>query len=165
LVTVLLASSGPAIGSVSGAEPVPGPAGRHPDWQDIDRGKLFDTVVETIETKFFDTARLREIDWRGRAYAVRASVLEAATTAQAVRRINALLAELKTSHTGLFTPDDYQYYELLDVVSVSPQSDLALRRFWGSGPYYPRIGAYTRQSARATSWMASSKDLRPSGRG
>src|SRR5262249_26575589 len=64
----------------------------------------------------------------------------------AVRRINALLAELKTSHTGLFTPDDYEYYILPDILGVDPGlTELASRRFWGSGPYYPGIGAFTRE--------------------
>src|SRR5215510_1725245 len=115
------------------------------DQQAIDLAKLFDAVIDTVDKKFFDEARLKQIDWRGRANAVRRSVLSAATTVDAVRQINALLAELKTSHTGLFTPDDYQYYELLDIIDVRPdQSNLMSRRFWGTGPYYPGIGAFTR---------------------
>ena len=73
----------------------------------IDRAKLFDAVVETIQARFFDEAKLKQLDWRTRAQAVRASVLSAATAEDAVRQINALLSELKTSHTWLFTPDDY----------------------------------------------------------
>src|SRR5262249_45763353 len=73
-----------------------------------DLGKLHDAVVEAIEKNFFDEALLRQVDWRARATAVRPSVVSAATTEEAVRRINALLAELKTSHTALFGPDDYE---------------------------------------------------------
>jgi carboxyl-terminal processing protease len=116
------------------------------DKQDIDLGKLFDAVIDTVDKRFFDLARLGQIDWRGRAAAVRPSVVAAATTEDAVRRINALLAELNTSHTGLFTPDDYQYYELLDIIGVLPSdADMMSRLFWGNGPYYPGIGAYTRR--------------------
>jgi len=110
--------------------------------QPLDRAKLFDAVVEKIEQKFFDVKRLKETDWRARAQAARPSVLAAPTTDDAVRQINALLAELKTSHTGLFTPDDYFYPMVLDVVGLH-DSDLIQRRFWGAGPYYPGTGAFT----------------------
>jgi len=84
---------------------------------------------------------LRRIGWRARASAVRPSVLSAAAPEAAVHQVNDLLAELKTSHTALFTPDDYEYYILLDIVGLRPeQSDLMARRFWGSGLYYPASG-------------------------
>src|SRR5579862_7039427 len=118
--------------------------------QDIDLAKLFDTVVDTVEQKFFDTAKLRQIDWRAHASAVRPSVLSASSTNDAVRRINALLSELKTSHTELLSPDDYDYYEILDVLDalgLPADPDLIARRFWGNGPYYPGTGAFTREIA------------------
>jgi carboxyl-terminal processing protease len=110
---------------------------------ELDRAKLFDSVVETVERKFFDQKLLKQIDWRARADAVRPAVLAAPTTDDAVRQINALLAEFKTSHTGLFTPDDYFYAMVLDVIGVH-DTDLMARRFWGAGPYYPGTGAFTR---------------------
>jgi carboxyl-terminal processing protease len=73
---------------------------------------------------------------------MRPSVLSAATVADAVRQINLLLSELKTSHTELFTPDEYQYYILLDVVGGG---DAVRSHFWGSRPYYPGIGVFTRE--------------------
>lgn len=112
--------------------------------EEVDRAKLFDAVVDKVEQRFFDESRLKEIDWRARADAMRSAVLAAPTTNDAVRRINALLAELKTSHTGLFAPDDYFYAILLDVIRMSDNSDLIARRYWGGGPYYPGIGAFTR---------------------
>jgi carboxyl-terminal processing protease len=78
--------------------------------------RLFDAVVDTIEKKFFDETLLKRLDWRARANAVRPSVLSAASTEDAARRINALLSELKTSHTALYTPDEYLYYILLDIL-------------------------------------------------
>jgi carboxyl-terminal processing protease len=112
---------------------------------ELDRAKLFDTVVETVEQRFVDKDRLKQMNWRARADAVRPTVLAAATTDDAVRQINALLAELKWSHTGLFTPDDYFYTMVLDVVGVSAgEPGLMTRRFWGAGPYYPGTGAFTR---------------------
>src|SRR5262249_471116 len=108
--------------------------------------KLYDGVVNTVERSFFDVARLKEVDWRTRAAEVRPSVLAAPTLKDAVRTINGLLAELKTSHTALLTPDEYFYYMLLDVVGVDRHaSDLMVRNFWGSGPYFAGTGAFTRE--------------------
>jgi carboxyl-terminal processing protease len=115
------------------------------DKKDIDRAKLYDAIIETIEKKFFDEALLNQLDWRVRANATRSSALSAATAEEAVQRIRTLLSELKTSHTALITPDEYQYYFLLDVVGAGEGSDLLARQFWGTGPYYPGTGAFTRE--------------------
>src|SRR5262245_54570997 len=61
----------------------------------VDLAKLFAAVVDTVDKKFFDTAVLKKLDWRGRADAVRGSVVAAPTIEDAVGQINALLAELK----------------------------------------------------------------------
>lgn len=115
------------------------------DWRAVDRARLFDAVVDGIEKNFFNEDRLKEIDWRARAAAARREVVDAPTAEDAVRRINALLAELKTSHTALLTPDEYSYYILLDIVGAGANgADFMARHFWGSGPYYPGIGAFTR---------------------
>jgi carboxyl-terminal processing protease len=114
--------------------------------QSVDPAKLYDAVVDTIEQRFFNDALLKQLNWRSRADAVRPSVLAATTAEDAVRQINALLAELKTSHTALFTPQDYEYYILPDIIGLDPnRTELMSRRFWGSGPYYPGIGVFTRQ--------------------
>ena len=115
--------------------------------KDVDLEKLYDAVVETIDRRFYDEGILKKLDWRARAQALRSSVVSAATPQDAVRQINELLSELKTSHTGLFTQDDYEYYMLLDVVGIGPEATgLMSRRFW-VGPYYPGIGAFTRRVA------------------
>lgn len=114
-------------------------------WKTVDRASLFDAVTEAIERNFYNEDRLKELNWRARAAAARSSVLDAPTPEDAVRRINALLGELNTSHTALLTPDDYQYYILLDIVGPgSGGADFLARLFWGNGPYYPGIGAFTR---------------------
>jgi carboxyl-terminal processing protease len=112
----------------------------------VDVAKLYDAVIETIERKFYDPRVLQELDWSARAKALRPSVLASRTTQDAARKINELLSELKTSHTGLFTPDDYDYYILLDIVGAGSQdADLRARHFWGNGPYYLGIGVFTRE--------------------
>jgi carboxyl-terminal processing protease len=110
----------------------------------VDRAKLFEAVVETIDRGFADPELLKTLDWLGRARAVRSSVLAAPTTEDAVARINDLIAELKTSHTGLYTPDDYRYYITLDILNgAAATRDLIFERFWGTGPYFPGIGVFT----------------------
>ncbi len=125
--------------------PIAAPAARSEANASVDLAKLFDAVADTIDRKFVNERILKELDWQARAKAVRASVLSAATTAEAVDRINRLLAELKTSHTDLATPDDYRYYFTLDALLGSPETkDLIAEKFWGvSGPYFPGIGAFT----------------------
>lgn len=111
---------------------------------DVDIGKLFDAVVDNVEKNFFDVAKLKQVEWSSRAAAVRPSVLAAPTLDDAVRQINALLADLKTSHTALLTPDEYFYYILLDMgLAGSEGVDFAAKRFWGTGPYYLGTGAFT----------------------
>lgn len=110
----------------------------------VDLAKLFDTVVQTIDQRFVDAELLKKLDWQARAKAVRSSVLSAATTEDAVAEINSLIAELNTSHTGLYTPDDYRYYITLEILNGAPGTrDLIFERFWGTGPYFPGIGAFT----------------------
>jgi carboxyl-terminal processing protease len=111
---------------------------------EIDLTRLFDAVVETIGQRFVDAELLKTIDWQERAKAVRHPVISAATLDEAVGRINQLIAELKTSHTGLYGPDDFRYYITLDALrGAGGTSDLIAERFWGTGPYFPGIGAFT----------------------
>jgi len=78
-------------------------------------GRLFDAVVDTTAEGFWDKERLEAVGWQARAAASRERVVTAPSLEAAARRINALLGELKTSHTVLLTPDDVDFYVLLDV--------------------------------------------------
>lgn len=110
----------------------------------VDLPALFDAVVETIDRKFVDAELLRTLDWQARARTVRPSVVSATSVDDAVAHINALLSELRTSHTGLFTPDDFRYYVTLDALrGAGGTAGLIEERFWGTGPYFPGIGAFT----------------------
>lgn len=112
---------------------------------EIDRNKLLDAVIETIARRFVDEGKLKQIDWRARAEAVRPQIMSASTTTDVVARINQLLAELDTSHTALYAPDDYQYAILLDIVGGGESgARLLAEKYWGVGPYYPGVGLFTR---------------------
>jgi carboxyl-terminal processing protease len=106
--------------------------------------RLFDAVVKTTAEAFWDKDLLNAIGWEQRAAAARPGVIEARSLAEAARRINALLGELKTSHTGLLTPDDVDYYVLLDVFSGGRGlKEVAAERFKGEGVRYAGIGLFS----------------------
>ncbi|MBX9592090.1 MAG: PDZ domain-containing protein [Hyphomonadaceae bacterium] len=107
-------------------------------------GRLFDAVVATTAKNFWDKERLSTVGWEKRAAEARPSVIEAPSLEEAARRINALLGELKTSHTGLLTPDDVDYYILMAVFGGAsmPQAEFD-DRFWGAGVTYAGIGHFS----------------------
>ncbi len=86
----------------------------------------------------------RSVGWEKRAAEVRPRVVEAQNVDEAALRINALLAELKTSHTVLLTSDDVDYYILLAIFGRAgmPQDEFDAR-FWGAGITYAGIGHFS----------------------
>ena len=110
-------------------------------------GRLFDAVVERISKSFWDKDLLAASGWERRAAEARQSVIEAPSHTEAARRINALLGELRTSHTGLLTPDDVEYYILLDVFSGGSRvREFVSQRFWGGGVRYAGVGFFSARS-------------------
>jgi carboxyl-terminal processing protease len=109
-----------------------------------DFGKLFDAVVAQTAKSFWDKERLTQVGWEKRTAEVRPGVIEESSLDEAARRINALLAELKTSHTTLLTPDDVDYYILLAVFGGAgmPQQEYN-EKFWGAGVTYAGIGHFS----------------------
>jgi carboxyl-terminal processing protease len=109
-----------------------------------DFGRLFDAVAEKTGKDFWNKERLAEIGWDRRAAEVRQSVVDAPSLEEAARRINALLGELKSSHTILLTPDDVDYYILLAVFGGAdmPQQERD-ERFWGAGVTYAGVGHFS----------------------
>jgi carboxyl-terminal processing protease len=136
---VLLAAAAPWTPPVARAE---APAAQASVERDLE--KLFDAVVEKTAKAFWDKGRLAEIGWDKRAAQLRQGVVDAPDLDEAARRINALLGELKTSHTVLLTPDDVDYYILLAVFGGAdmpqPERD---ERFWGAGVTYAGIGHFS----------------------
>jgi carboxyl-terminal processing protease len=65
-------------------------------------------VVERTSQTFWDKSKLA--DWKTKAAEACQGILEASSVEEAARRIDLLLGELDTSHTGLLTPDDPDYY-------------------------------------------------------
>ena len=108
--------------------------------EDFDR--LFDAVVERVGKSFWDKDGLASAEWERQAQLARPGIIAAPTLEEAALRINALLAKLKTSHTGLLTPDDQDYYNLLDVFSGSRGARKLAKQF-RSGVHYAGIGIFS----------------------
>lgn len=107
-------------------------------------GELFDAVVKTTSDNFYNRDILRRSDWDQRAKTMRSSVVNAKNLPDAVGRINDLLGELKTSHTALYTPDQHQFYTLLDIVGLkSDPTEFTQRTFWADTIHYAGIGIFT----------------------
>jgi carboxyl-terminal processing protease len=108
--------------------------------EDFDR--LFNAVVEGVGKSFWDKDGLASAEWERQAQVARPGIIAAPTLEEAAQRINALLGTLKTSHTGLLTPDDQGYYNLLDVFSGSRGAKKLAKQF-RSGVHYAGIGIFS----------------------
>jgi carboxyl-terminal processing protease len=72
--------------------------------------RLGEEILQKVEREFYDTKRAAAWVKKHRKYA--ANISDQAVFAA---RTNEALAELKTSHTGYYTPGDVAYYALLDI--------------------------------------------------
>jgi carboxyl-terminal processing protease len=140
LAATMLAAGGPL--AQDAARPLPSAAAAQRD-EVLDYGRLLDAVIERIEARFFDTAKLRQLNWAETARAQRPRIAASASLAEAARRINDLLALLKTSHTAFYTPDEVSYAILLDAVGAGDGGELQRKLYWANAPHMASIGAFT----------------------
>jgi carboxyl-terminal processing protease len=108
------------------------------------RRTTFDEVWETVRDRFYDRD-LRGLDWPAvrRRYQPMADAAD--TREQLAVVINAMLAELATSHTQFYTPEDTAYYQLVDIFIDSLRRH-GLDRIFPSGEVtYSGIGAFTNE--------------------
>jgi carboxyl-terminal processing protease len=112
----------------------------------------FDEVWETVRDRFYDP-RLHGLDWQ----AVRARYRPQATAARSrdetAAVVNAMLAELKASHTRYYTPDDPAYYQLADIFSYALRRRGFDRVFPGGEVTYPGIGVFTQAGDRGRTFI------------
>jgi len=78
------------------------------------RRTTFDEVWETVRDRFYDRD-LRGLDWPAVRMRYQPMADAADTREQLAVVINAMLAELGTSHTQFYTPEDTAYYQLADI--------------------------------------------------
>jgi carboxyl-terminal processing protease len=102
----------------------------------------FDEVWEIVRDRFYDP-RLRGVDWRtiGARYGPQAT--SAGSREEMAAVVNAMLAELGSSHTHYYTPGDPAYYQLADIFSDALRHR-GLQHVFPSGEIsYPGIGVFT----------------------
>lgn len=141
LATLTLTSSAPS----GGLEPR-GPTVR------LDHGSAqarwladFDAVWSLAAGEFVDPT-LGGLDWPAIRDRYRPQVEQAASREEAAARINAMLAELRMSHTRYYTKAEPAYYFLLDLFRSVPRiRDAVALRFGGDRPSYTGIGVFTEE--------------------
>jgi carboxyl-terminal processing protease len=111
------------------------------------RRSAFNEVWETVRDHFYDR-NLLGLDWP----AVRSRYQPLAASADSGEQlavvINSMLAELRSSHTQYYTPEDTAYYQLADIF-IGALRRRGLERVFPSGEVtYPGIGSFTNEDDR-----------------
>jgi carboxyl-terminal processing protease len=78
--------------------------------------KDYDLITATVTEKFFDRG-FRGLDWPSRVAACRGRITCDMTAGDLAAVVSSLLAELKTSHTGIYTPGDLDYWAIRSIFS------------------------------------------------
>ena len=84
--------------------------------EDCQNVKDFDQITKAVTEKFYDQT-FKGLNWPERVSAHRKQVKCSDNGRQLASVVNSLLAELKTSHTALYTPDDIEYWGLKSIFS------------------------------------------------
>ena len=108
----------------------------------------FAQAWELTRDHFHDPA-LGGVDWTEARQRHEPAFLRAATHGDAARAINAMLAELATSHTQYYTADDPAYYFLLDLFREAAVGRVIPDRFPGGEVSHVGIGLFTAENVRA----------------
>jgi carboxyl-terminal processing protease len=105
----------------------------------------FDRVWETVNSRFYDS-NFNGVDWQALREKYRARIADPRSTESPAISINQMLAELKTSHTRLYTPDEPAYYQILGIFQPRiPNLRKQLQPFFPKGKIeYSDIGIFTR---------------------
>lgn len=105
---------------------------------------VFEQVWQTVSDSFFDP-NFNGVDWTALRQKYQPQVAQARTRPELAQVINQMLAELRTSHTRLFIPEEPAYYQILGIFWPR-NSDLQrqLQATLPSGkPEYSGIGIFT----------------------
>ena len=107
--------------------------------------KLLDEVWQTVNEHFFDP-NFNGIDWSAMRDTYKPIAAQAESPQQVTDVINQMLAELNTSHTRFYTPEEPAYYQLLGVfLPRSPSLQEELAKFLPEGKsLYSDVGLFTK---------------------
>jgi carboxyl-terminal processing protease len=104
-------------------------------------GAVFGEIGDTIAKYFYDPRFVTE-QFGGIRKRYGEQVAAARSQSQFAEVIDAMLAELKASHTHYYTPQDPAYYQLASIFAAHPNVRPLLQ---GKPPLYPSIGIETRR--------------------
>lgn len=113
--------------------------------------KVFNEVWQTVSENFYDDT-FNGIDWAAMRDKYEPQVKQAQTHQQFAEMVNQMLAELQTSHTHFYTPNETAYYQLLGIfqpeINKLPPAAKAL--FPNHKYEYTGIGVFTKTSQDKT---------------
>jgi len=113
------------------------------DAETFDGGRLLAFVLERLKANFAYPELLERPSFTEKTEAVRADIARAKTVAEAQPMINALLGELKISHTAFYTTDDIEYPILLDAIGRGDGiAELIRETWWANLPSLDNPGVF-----------------------
>jgi len=119
-----------------------GPTRAQSDNKPSDGQAAFDQVWELVRDKFYDP-RLHGLDWDAMRARYRPEAEAASSRDDLARVINAMLANLRASHTRYYTPGEPAFYQLADIFSGALRHRGLTGVFPGGEVTYPGIGIFT----------------------
>ncbi|MBD1865640.1 MULTISPECIES: S41 family peptidase [Trichocoleus] len=119
--------------------------------QSLFEEKVFDEVWQTVHENFYDE-NFNGIDWVAMREQYRPQAKQTQTRQQLAVVVNRMLAELQTSHTHFYTPEETAYYQLLGIFQPQFKNlPAAAKALFPKGKYeYTGIGIFTKTRNRKT---------------
>ncbi|MBD2303686.1 S41 family peptidase [Nostoc sp. FACHB-87] len=107
--------------------------------------QLFEQVWRTVNDNFYDP-KFNGVDWQAIKKQYQPQISKAKSKKDVAVVLNQMLAQLKSSHTRLYTQDEPAYYQLLGIfVPGSPELKKQLKQFFPKGKVeYTDIGLFTK---------------------
>jgi carboxyl-terminal processing protease len=107
--------------------------------------KVFEQVWQTVNENFYDP-KLNGVDWKAMRQKYEPQAVRTKSTQEVAGVINQMLAELQTSHTRFYIPNEPAYYQLLGIFQArNPEFQKQLKKFFPKGKIeYSGIGAFTK---------------------
>lgn len=111
----------------------------------------FDRIWETVRDRFYDP-QFKGKDWSALKEQYRPQVQQAKSPEETSRIVNQMLAELQTSHTYYYTPDNPAYYQIWAIFAPRlPELQENLKQYFPNGKIeYPGIGIFTQDQGGKT---------------
>jgi carboxyl-terminal processing protease len=107
--------------------------------------EIFSQVWETVNQNFYDS-KFNGVDWQAMRSKYEPQIKSSKSPEEVAATINQMLAELKTSHTYFYTPDNPAYYQILGIFApILPDLLQQLQAKFSQGKIeYSGIGIFTK---------------------